>query len=794
MRWGWIVLLGLFTGLSMAGVGGDQDWLPDRYNVVWDSPSRDCRGSMPLGNGDISLNVWAETNGDLVFYIGKSDSWGDNGRLLKVGRVRIHFDPPLWAPGIPFRQTLRLRDATVVIQAGAPPHRSEVQIWVDANHPCIELTARGSQPFSMTAQIDLWRTNRTVLPSIEVSDVNLDRSRPNHQLAPTIVEPDQILTNLTDAIGWVHHNIKSVGPALTAKQQDLDGFLGAPLVPDPLLYRTFGTLITAEHGQRLAPDRLLSPTNTTHHFTLYVLTRHPASIAEWLEAIRWVQKEVESIPFAQRRQAHAAWWKAFWQRSWIHVFEAKNDASRTTSSEASISGGKHKSKNTETDAFVVSRGYALQRFITACAGRGRYPIKFNGSLFTVAWPGKPGDADYRRWGPGYWWQNTRLPYISLCASGDFEMMNPLFRMYGVDLMPLFCYRTRRYFGHEGAYIPECIYFWGAVFTDTYGWPPAAQRKDKLQKSRWHKWEWVSGPELLWMMLDRYEYTEDESFLENILLPAARQILTFFAKHYPIGPDGKLLFHPAQSLETWWECTNPMPEIAGLYAVTERLLALPPRLTTPEDRRFWKQLRDRLPPIPTRVVNGVRMLAPAEKFASKHNIENPELYAVFPFRLFGIGRPHIEWAIAALHHRPDRGHFGWRQDEIFMAYLGLAEEARAGLVQRARRNNPDSRFPAFWGPNYDWVPDQDHGSVLMKALQAMILQSDGRRIFLLPAWPREWNVRFRLHAPYRTVIEGEVQNGRILSLRVTPPERVRDIYVGPDLKPYKQTRRTAGQPH
>jgi hypothetical protein len=71
-------------------------------------------------------------------------------------------------------------------------------------------------------------------------------------------------------------------------------------------------------------------------------------------------------------------------------------------------------------AGYVSQMYALQRFVTACAGRGAYPIKYNGSIFTVPSEGAPGDADYRRWGPGYWWQNTRLPYLALCASGDFE--------------------------------------------------------------------------------------------------------------------------------------------------------------------------------------------------------------------------------------------------------------------------------------------------------------------------------------------------------------------------------------
>ena len=73
----------------------------------------------------------------------------------------------------------------------------------------------------------------------------------------------------------------------------------------------------------------------------------------------------------------------------------------------------------------------------------------------------------------------------------------------------------------------------------------------------------------------------------------------------------------------------------------------------------------------------------------------------------------------------------------------------------------SGFPAFWGPNYDWTPDQDHGGVLMKAFQAMLLQTEGRQIFLLPAWPKEWDVEFKLHAPQQTIVEGVVRGGNSL---------------------------------
>jgi hypothetical protein len=319
-----------------------------------------------------------------------------------------------------------------------------------------------------------------------------------------------------------------------------------------------------------------------------------------------------------------------------------------------------------------------------------------------------------------------------------------------------------------------------MFSETYGWTPFEQREDKLQQNRYHKWEWVSGPELVWMMLDYYEHTQDTTFLKNLVLPTAHEILTFFDLHYETGDDGKLVMHPAQALETWWECTNPMPEVAGLHAVTARLLELPNDVTTPRQRAFWKSLRDKLPDLPIHDIDGQPALAPAAKFENKRNIENPELYAVFPFRLVAFEKDNAPLAKVALENRLDRGNFGWRQDELFMAYLGMADEARRYLVGRARRHDPRSRFPAFWGPNYDWVPDQDHGGILMKAVQSMLIQTDGPRIYLLPAWPVDWNVRFKVHAPYQTVIEGDYQDGTMRRLVVTPDSRRQDVLVCEDI--------------
>jgi len=240
-----------------------------------------------------------------------------------------------------------------------------------------------------------------------------------------------------------------------------------------------------------------------------------------------------------------------------------------------------------------------------------------------------------------------------------------------------------------------------------------------------------------------------------------------------------VIQPTQAAETYWYgVVNDLPNVAGLRAVTERLLALPSPLVTRSDREFWWRMQEAAPALPSRTEAGVTHLAPAEQFEPKRsNVENVELYAIWPFGLLGVGRPNLELGVDAFRRRPEKASNGWQYDGQTAAALGLAEDARALLVAKAGNSNPRHRFPAMWGPNYDWLPDQDHGSNIMLTLQAMLLRPVGRQIYLLPAWPRSWNARFKLYAPAKTIIEGEVRDGELVDLRVTPPARRADVIVG-----------------
>jgi hypothetical protein len=735
-----------------------------QYNVKWDSPSKDHNGSMPLGNGDIGVNVWVEENGDICFYIGKTDSWGDNGRLLKVGKVRVKCEPAIVFPDAKFTQELDLKTGTIKIitrgNVNGKPADIAFDVWVDANNPVIHMDYTSSAALKMKAIVELWRTEKFGLPDAQFSDLMESHTDAFKMRDTVIVEPDVIVRETQDKIIWYHHNIKSAGFDYVNKLQGIAEFC----TENPIMNRTFGALLKGENSKRTSDASIETEPALKGKLSVFVLTKHPSDPQRWIKEIEVLESEVEAIPYSERKKAHNKWWNKFWNRSWISA--VPSDSLEKT--------------NAENDAFIVSRAYALQRFIDAGAGRGAHPIKFNGSIFTVPpqADGPSGDADYRRWGPGFWWQNTRLPYLSMCASGDFEMLQPLFKMYGEEIFEICKQRTRKNFGFDGAYFPECMYFWGGQFAIDYGPKPWEERDDKLQDSRYHKWEWVSGPELVFMMLDYYDYTRDTEFLKEKIIPVANEVIKFFNNFYTTNEKGKLEMYPSQAVETWWDCTNPMPELSGLYGITKRLMALPEILTHESDRKIWENAYAKLPEIPLRETPSGPALAPAERFEELRNVENPELYAVFPFRLFGVGNENTEWGRNALEHRWHKGAFGWRQDDIFMAYLGLTDKAKNNLVERAGNYDKNSRFPAFWGPNYDWVPDQDHGGVLMKTFQSMLMQTDpySEKVYLFPAWPKEWDVDFKLHAPQNTIIEGTLKNGELTNLKVTPESSRENVVI------------------
>ena len=428
----------------------------------------------------------------------------------------------------------------------------------------------------------------------------------------------------------------------------------------------------------------------------------------------------------------------------------------------------------DAKARAVSRGYTIQRWINACGGRGAYPIKFNGSIFVVEnTDNRHYDADFRLWGGAYWFQNTRLCYWPMLAAGDFDLLQPLFSFY-FKALPIRELAAQTYYGHGGAFFPETITIWGTYQDKNYG-TSRTGKPDGLTDNTFIRRYWQSGLELLTMMLDYGDLTQDRTFHDETLIPYAKAVIAFFDQHWQRGADGKINFTPAQSLETWHSAVDPMPEIAGLRYVLPRLIVGTSDTAT---KAAWQKTLDDLPPVPTQTdpKTGLTRLLPAKAYSDRENAENPELYAVFPYRLYGVGLPDIEVGLESWRRRMFKGSGCWRQDPIQAALLGQTGEAAAFVANNFQRSSPSFRFPAMWGAGFDWLPDEDNGGVGMAGLQSMLLQTHGDKIILLPAWPKAWSGTFKLHAPKNTIVEGGIKNGQVIDLKVTPETRKKDAVL------------------
>ena len=751
------------AGILLGGLCAIAQPSLSNYNVVWDSPSIDASGTMPLGNGDIAASVYAVADSDLYLLLAKNDALTFCGDIFKTGRVRVSLSPNPFAAGKPFRQTLDLQSGAILIDADGVTLR----VWADANRNVFHVEIDAPVEVTVSAHPDLWQRSLLHCPQNKIQQEALPAAPPTD----TRLERD-------GRILWFYTvGDNSIYPS-DLKAYNVEHLRDA--LPDPFRFNTFGNLLELRDATGglvpLSGDAgacAFSAKGRRFDVRVYALTRQtPAPASEWAGEIA----RLAAAPLDTRRDwdAHCAWWAAFWNRSWI----AASDASVDDGLRGKLSGEAEGGQRTEEDAAaLVAQSYTVNRYLMACQSRGTVQAKFNGGLFTQQLKdgnGRLTHEDARLWGRRFTFQNQRLLYWPLLMSGDTDLLQVFFDQY-VRLLPMRKAITQAWFGHGGAYYRENTELDGAERDCDKGILPPKTKPGETYEGWYHDYYFTAGLETLAMMLDRARYTNDTQFRDATLAPFAREILMFFDQHYPRDANGKLRLEPAQVLETYWVAVNPAPDVAGLHFCLGGLLAM--GAGTDADKAAWRRLRAELPDIPMKDVNGRAAIAPALHWEKCQNMEDGELYAAFPFRCFGLASGSadiVDWTLRNTANKGAMRSHCWAQNEIAWALAGNAAEAAQGLAKRFRVASAMCRFPMFGKEGPDSCPDLDHFGSGAVALQRMLVQeSEDGKLFLFPAWPAQWDVDFKLHVSGQAVVTGRVKDGRVEQWDVTPAARKKD---------------------
>lgn len=755
--------------LLLAGVSVNAQ--NSNYNIKWTIQSRNSSESMPCGGGDIGMNVWVE-KGELFIYVARSGNFDENNALLKSGRVRVNLSPNPFA-GNTFKQELHLQEGYVTVEGENNGVKATVKIWAEVFDPVVHIDINSNKSIAAEATYESWRYQDRVLQERENFSNSWKWGAPKGNIGrKDVIDFDK------NGVLFYHHNQEQTIFDVTVTHQKMDPVKNQ--LYNPLRRLAFGGYFEGKNfvpagntdGVYVETDfrgwKLKSRSSAkSHSLTMYLYNEQVESIDTWKQSLDSLHKKGLSSSKTAFNRAQQ-YWKDFWNRSFIRIDES----------------------HFSSESWEVGRNFQLFRYMLACNSKGNWPTKFNGGLMTVDPTftdsiNKKLTPDYRSWGGGlHTMQNQRLVYFPAIKNGDWDFLQSQLEFY-FRILKNAELRTKVYWNHGGACFTEQMENYGLPDYAEYGLDRPADYNPGVEYNAWLEYTWDTVFEFCLMMLEEQRYTGKDI---STSIPFIESCLQFFDEHYQylakqrgrrgLDGNGKLILYPGSGAETYKMTNNSTSTIAALQTILNRLLQLPSQYATPEKVKQWTALLQRIPPINFTSFNGHPTIAPAKTWERVNNTESTQLYPVFPYAIYGVGKPGLDTAINTWLYDTNvvkfKSHIGWKQDNIWAARLGLAEDA--WKYTSGKLKNSERRFPAFWGPGFDWVPDHNWGGSGMIGLQEMLMQVDDKKILLFPAWDRNRDVHFKLNAPYNTTVEAELKNGKLINLTVLPASRKNDVQI------------------
>ena len=592
----------------------DDNYL-SQHDIVYLEPEFDSFNGFPLGNGDLGGMLWF-TNEGITLQINKIDLYDKpaNGRmtLRSAGRLNVNLGVPCYSYMhlADFEARLSLQNADLKIKSSTPFADTEITSWVDAN----------SNVWVIDCQADYKKT----LPSGAVNRISLER------------------WGSCDFGGWYGSRDRDVANGLgTAKvnRQENDIILEEKF--EGGLHFTIACRVLETPTEILrVNDRessMITPLSSKQKYKILIsVVSSNDSDNPTQEAISLLDKaEVKTL--TALRKEHLSWWTHFWSKSFVHL--ADN---------------------------YLENIYYIRRYLMGSSSRGKYPVPFNGGLWTT-------NYDHRQWATPHHW-NTQESYWGLAVQNDCDLLRPYIETY-VNMIPQGKALARKKGTKDGLLITEAHDFSGNKVSANWGnmttnYTPASQ----ISKIMW----------------EYYAYTQDRDYLRNTIYPFMKEAAEFYLNFLQWDDVRKEFYiYPAQPYEHEWssKLKNTITDRYMIESLFKNCIKAAQDLNMDKSKiKQWKHVISHLwaPPIldvPEKgKVFGLAFTENNEVYPdAKTNIQgyhfDAHTTAVFPAGVLGLdhkGTDYFEIARnIALHHPKNRNAI--TPGAIVSARLGLRDK-------------------------------------------------------------------------------------------------------------------------
>lgn len=708
-----------------------------KHDIIYQTPAYEGFEGFPVGNGDLGGMVWNSNNG-LEVQINKNDLFDHPDKESRATlRGGAHLTIDLGAPAFEwiylkdFEGRLSLKNAEATFNSETPFMKSDISTWLapDKNVWCFQIKVKESGQLK------------------EGSKIRISLERWGSRAFP----------------GWYSSYSRDAGSGLGNALTVMKG-------NDIILEEAFQELrfsvacrITGEEAEPeiISANRIELATKqkqAVHDIVLIVSMATSNESDHPTESAIQLLNDFENNTLQKEKANHQAWWDNFWDRSFVHL---GND--------------------------YFENIYYLRRYLMGSSSRGRFPVVFNGGLWT--W-----NHDVRNWVTPHHW-NTQQQYWGLCPQNDCELMLPYLNTY-FSLMP-YAEEHAKMRGADNAIL------WSEPH-DFFGSMTFWDRGDMVNN-------FTPASQVAGFFWEYYRFTSDTAFLYQKAYPFMKKAAEFYVQKLQWDSiKNEYFIYPSQPYESPKanNLKNPVTDRNMIASVMSSCTEAAKILNTDEAKiKQWQHIIGHLWPLPYRDSPGKGEIIGLAYFPDgtiypKPEDEGPWLShfsgntsSVFPANLTGIDdKDSQEYkAISNLiRHRPPARN-AISPEPIVAARMGMADEVLKMMQNGIRRLQ---HFPQGLFYNIDhWYnlslymdsvkrpdittqrdyiyDDRAHYpnglpakpfiqcgleplSIYGTAVNEMLLQSNEGKIRVFPATPEEWAAAFTLRARGAFMVSSEKQ--------------------------------------